>query len=170
MDKPVLYLMVGYPGAGKTTVSKIIHELTGATHLWADHERRTRYDHPTHSHQENIELYEDLNAVTEDLLATGKSVIFDTNFNFYKDRQKLREIAAKHGAQTKLIWVRTPKDLARQRATHGLGQDTRVLGDMPAEQFERISSNMQPPGADEKAIEIQGTEVSPEYIKQTIGI
>lgn len=76
MKSPVLYLMLGYPGAGKTTTAKTIHELTGAVHLWADKIRNERYPHPTHSHKENIELYDYLNELTAELLATGQSVIF----------------------------------------------------------------------------------------------
>lgn len=118
MSKPTLYLMLGYPGAGKTTVSKIIHELTGATHLWADKIRNERFAHPTHSHQENLDLYGYLNELTAELLATGQDVIFDTAFNFKKDREHLVDIARQHGAETKLIWVQTPKKVAQERATH----------------------------------------------------
>ena len=164
-DKLTLYLMLGYPGSGKTTTSKVIHELTGAVHLWADRIRRERFGTPTYSHQENLELYEHLNELTAELLAAKQSVIFDTNFNFYKDRQKLREIAAQHGAQCQLIWVTTPKSVARERATaNAHTQPTRILGDMPPEQFERMSRNLQPPRDDEQYIEVDGTKVTTEYI------
>ncbi len=162
-----LYLMLGYPGAGKTTTARVIHDLTGATHLWADHIRREMFGQPTYSHQENLKLYEHLNQEAADLLAAGNSVIFDTNFNFYKDRQRLREIARDHNATTKLIWVTTPQAIARQRATDGAHkQDTRVLGDMPKVTFERMSANLQPPRTDETYIEVDGTRVTSDYIKQ----
>ncbi|HSX36387.1 MAG TPA: ATP-binding protein [Patescibacteria group bacterium] len=161
-----LFLMVGYPGSGKTTVSKWIHELTGATHLWADHIRNERFPHPTHSHQENLELYAALNQDTEDLLAAGNSVIFDTNFNFYKDRKKLKVIAAKAGARTVVVWITTPKDIARRRATeHSADQDTRVWGNMPLERFERISSNLQEPGPEEQPIKLDGSDLSRETLE-----
>lgn len=170
MTKPVLYLMLGYPGSGKTTTSKIIHELTGAVHLWADHIRREIYGQPTYSHQENLELYSHMNDMTAELLAAGNSVVFDTNFNFYKDREHLREIARSHGAEAKLIWVTTPKDIARERATKDAHkQHTRVLGDMPHEAFERMSNNLQPPREGEDHIKVDGTKVTPDYIKQLLG-
>lgn len=171
MSKPTLYLMLGYPGAGKTTTAKAIHRLTGAVHLWADEIRKERFGKPTHSHEENLQLYSHLNEVTDELLSTGQSVIFDTNFNFYKDRQHLRDIAAKHGAETKLVWVTTPKAIAKERATMDAHrQDTRVLGDMPVEQFERISNNLQSPQADEPFIEVDGTKVSDKYIASLLGL
>jgi predicted kinase len=169
MSKPTLFLMVGYPGAGKTTVSRYIHELTGAVHLWADHERSARFTHPTHNHQENIQLYAQLNQETETLLQAGKSVVFDTNFNFYKDRKKLKVMAVAAGARTAVVWITTPKQLARERATQQAhGQDTRIWGNMPAERFERISGNLQEPTPDEQPIKLDGSNLSRETVAQAL--
>jgi predicted kinase len=168
--KLTLYLMMGYPGAGKTTTAKVIHELTGAVHLWADKIRRERYGRPTYSHSENIALYDHMNRLTDELLAAGNDVIFDTNFSFYKDRQYLRQIAAKLGTTTKLIWVQTPKELAKQRATYGEGHHTRILGDMAPEDFERMAHNLEHPKKDEPYIIVDGTKVSNEYIRQQLDL
>lgn len=171
MTQPTLYLMLGFPGAGKTTTAKIIHQLTGAVHLWADRERHKRFATPTHSHDENLKLYGTLNREVEDLLAAGQSVIFDTNFNYYKDRQHMREIAARHNAKVKLIWVTTPKELAKERATKlSDNQHTRVWGNMPEEDFERLSGNLQPPREDEQPIKIDGTKVTAEYVERQLGL
>lgn len=171
MKRPTLYLMLGYPGAGKTTAARVIHELTGAVHLWADAIRRERYKVPTHTHKENLELYASLNEMTGKLLSEGKSVIFDTNFNFYKDRQHLREIAAEHKATSILLWVVTPKDIARKRATQNAhNQSTRVLGNMPVAHFERMSGNLQPPRPDEHNITIDGTKITPDYIRTLLEV
>lgn len=168
---PTLYLMLGYPGAGKTTVAKLIHEITGATHLWADHIRRERYGRPDYSHSENIALYNHMNDLTAELLAAGNSVVFDTNFNFYKDRKHLRSIAKEHGANTRLIWVKTPREVARKRATAGADQgDTRVLGDMPAATFDRMSSHLEEPRDSEAHVVIDGTKVTPVYISEQLGL
>lgn len=164
MKKPTLYLMLGYPGAGKTTAAKTIHELTHAEHLWADLVRRDMFGTPKYTHTENIQLYEYMNNMADQLLGQGKDVIFDTNFNFYKDRQRLREIAAKHEAAVYVVWVTTPKHVSRERATDGKGHHTRVLGDMPHETFDRMSGNLEEPKADEDVIRVDGTKVSTEYI------
>lgn len=163
--------MLGYPGAGKTTVSKIIHELTGAVHLWADKFRRERYQKPTYSHAENLELYAYLNDLAAELLSNGQSVIFDTNFNFYKDRQHMRQIAKNHGADSLIIWVTTEKNLSKERATHEKHlSETRILGnDMPPETFERMAKNLQPPQTSENYVEIVGKNVSVNQVQKILG-
>jgi predicted kinase len=168
---PTLYMMLGYPGSGKTTTAKIIHELTGATHLWADKIRREMFERPTYSHPENLKLYEHLNQEAAELLAAGNSVIFDTNFNFLRDRKHMREIAAAHKADAKLIWVKTDKEIARERAIDGAHlQTTRILGNMPDETFNRMSRNLQVPNGNEPYTEIDGTKVTPEYVKNQLGL
>lgn len=165
MLKQTLYLMVGYPGSGKTTTADVISQITGAIHLWADQERRELYKNPTYSHDENIELYNKLNEHAEKLLKSGKSVVYDTNFNFYKDRQKMRVMAAKYNADTVVIWVQTAKEIAKERATKdAVLQTTRVLGNMAEHQFERIASNLEEPRSDETTVTVDGTIVTPAYV------
>jgi predicted kinase len=169
MNSPVLFLMLGYPGSGKTTASRFIHKLTGAEHLWADKIRNELYPHPTHSHHENLELYEYLNQITDGLLAGGKSVIFDTGFNFYKDREHLRHIANKHNVPVLLIWVRTDKELAKKRATHEDHSARNTYPHvMPVDRFERISGDFEEPKSDEEYVALDGTQISLEYIKNSL--
>lgn len=169
MKQPTLYLMVGYPGAGKTTVAALIASVTGATHLWADQERVKRFAKPTYSHQENLELYEGLNKVAAKLLKQGTSVVFDTNFNFRRDRDKLRQIARETGADSKLVWVQTPRVIAKTRATEDAHeQHTRLLGNIPEADFERMSDNLEEPEASEQPIVIEGIDVSERTVRTAL--
>lgn len=160
MKRPILYLFIGYPGAGKTTVAKLLVVHTGGVHLWADHERRRMFIKPTHLNEESRQLYDQLNYQADQLLKDGKTVIFDTNFNFYKDREHLRRIAESRGAETKLIWVTTDRDTARKRAVGGEDiTSTRVLGDMTDAEFNAIADKLEVPLETEKVIKIDGTKL-----------
>lgn len=171
MSKPTLYLMLGYPGAGKTTAAKIIADITGATHLWADLERRRRYGQPTYAHQENLHLYGILNEETAQLLNQRQSVVFDTGFNYFRDREHLRQVADNCGANCVLVWVTTHKEISKGRATTDSHlQETRVLGDFSEEDFERISENMEPPRSDEAYISLDGTKLTPAYVATQLNI
>lgn len=166
-----LYLFVGAPGAGKTTVAKIIHEATGAVHLWADQERQAMFDEVSHSKAESDELYAYLNRQTDKLLADGQSVIFDTNFNYHKDREHLRAIAAKHGAETLIIWLTTPLEVARDRALHEHHRDRNGYDiTMSADQFDQLVSHLEPPIENENFIKIDGTNIDTKAVKRHLGI
>jgi len=159
MKKAKLYLFIGYPGAGKTTVSKILADKTKARHIWADVERHKLFPEPTHSKQESDELYEKLNAAADHLLSQNKSVIYDTNFNYYSDRAKVKKIADKYNLETIVIWITTPKKTAYSRSV--LAHKSRNLYhiNMDKRQFELIASKLEKPQTNEKVIEIDGTKV-----------
>ena len=160
MPRTILYIFVGYPGAGKTTIAKYIASQTGAVHLWADEKRHKLFKQVSYSEAESKKLYDQLNNLCASYLKNGRSVIYDTNFNFYDDRQHLRTIAEKHGAELKLIWVTTPAELARKRAvTESTNSHTRIWGNMAKADFDRISGRLESPRPSEAAIKIDGTAI-----------
>jgi len=159
MSRPILYLFIGYPGAGKTTVATIIAEVTGATHLWADAERHKLFPKPSHSLAESNQLYKQLNKAAEYLLKQGRSVVFDTNFNFYADRQMLRQAAAQQGADTIIIWVTTPPEVAKRRSVFNHQSRNGYPMNMSEERFDAIAAKLQPPRENEKIIKISGPKL-----------
>lgn len=158
MSKPKLYIFVGFPGAGKTSMAKIIQEATGAIHLWADNERWQMFGTPTHHDDESRKLYEYLNDKTAQLLNSGKSVLFDTNFNHRFDRDHLRAVAQKNNADTVLIWLTTPADVARDRAVHSKDSRNGYTMNMTPEEFENITAKLEPPSEDENPLKFDGTK------------
>lgn len=161
--------MVGLPGAGKTTAAKVIAEATNAVHLWADDQRKQRFVSPAFDEAENNSLYEQLNSETALLLGQGKNVVFDTAFNHFKDRQKLRVVADEHRARTLVVWVQTPSEVARERATRNTkSQPTRILGDMTHGHFDKLSQKLEEPRKGEETIILDGTKITADYVKQNL--
>jgi predicted kinase len=157
--------MVGYPGAGKTTVARAITGQTGAEHIWADLERHKMFDSPNHNEAESRKLYEELNRRAEKLLAAGKSVVFDTSFNHRRDRDLLRKIAMRKGADTLVVWLATPVEVARKRAIHAEVVRNGYDFKMSAKEFDSIAGHLEPPANDEKIIKIDGIEFDPVQLK-----
>ena len=163
--KPKLFLMLGYPGAGKTTAAKLIAKHTNALHIWADEHRRSHYPEPHYSEAENTTLYNKLNTQAATALLQGKSVVYDTAFNHFADREKLRNIATAANADAVVVWVQTPRAVARERALNAdQHPETRVLGDMTDEHFGRLSDKLEEPRSSETVINLDGTQLSAEYI------
>jgi predicted kinase len=170
MPKPVLYLFIGAPGSGKTTTAQIIARATGASHLWADAERHKLFAEPTHSLEESNVLYEKLNKEAEWLLHEGKSVVFDTNFNFYADRRKLADIARRNGTETLIIWMNTPIDVARGRAVGSHENRNGYTMHMTDAQFDAIVAKLEPPRDSERTVKIDGSHVDRQQVIELLNI
>lgn len=123
---------------------------------------------PDHSRQESRRLYDHLNQVADRLLAKGRSVIFDTNFNFRKDRDHLRAIAAKHGAETIVVWVVTPRTIAKDRAVHARQLRNGYAYVLPEKAFERMADHLEPPADDENVIKIDGTDIDEQQVLELL--
>lgn len=165
-----LYMMMGYPGAGKTTTAKVISELTGAEHISSDATRLKMFPHPSFSDSEHAQLYRLLDKRTEEYLQAGKDVIYDANLNRYRHRKEKYEICVRNGIQPVLIWVQTPKELAKARATGPHRANLVPDNESPHEMFERISRVIEPPYPDEMHISIDGTKITPDYVRQQLGL
>ena len=163
-----LYLFIGYPGAGKTTVAKLLADVTGAKHLWADVTRHKMFPNPTHSREESDELYEKLNEATDYLLKNKKSVVYDTNFNYYSDREKVRKIADKYKVRTIILWLTTPKEIAYKRSVEAHESRNLYEINMTKDQFDSIVAKLEPPKDNEIVIKMDGTKLSEEEIKRNL--
>lgn len=160
--------MLGYPGAGKTTTAEIIHAQTGAIHLSSDKMRLEMFDRPTFSADEHDKLYAALDAQTEQLLSEGKSVIYDANLNRYQHRQEKYEICEKSHAEPVLIWLQTPRALAKERAMHDSRKQLIPKQETAADMFERIADIIEEPTANEQAIALDGSNVTRESVASAL--
>lgn len=169
--KQTLYLMMGLPGAGKTTAAGIIAELTGAVHLSSDQARVMLWPEPDFSEEEHQALYEYLNEQTEKLLKSGKSVVYDANLNRYEHRQEKYDLAHRLEVETVLCWVKTPREIAKTRRIEETAHHHLVKpGENAGEMFERIAHLIEEPHENEPYIEIDGTKITPEHIKTQLSL
>jgi predicted kinase len=156
--KPFLLLFYGFPGAGKTYFARQFSENVQAAHLQADRIRGELFEAPRYDKQENALVSQLMDYMTEEFLAAGVSVAYDTNAIRFGQRRALRELARRHRAQTLLVWFQMDVETA---FTRNVKRDRRRADDKYATKWDRsryddIVGHMQNPSATEDYVVVSG--------------
>ncbi len=159
--KPLLILLYGMPGSGKTFVSRQICSQLNAAHVQADRIRAELFEKPTYSNDENHIVNSLMTYMSGEFLSAGMSVVFDTNVMRLSQRRSLRNMALKLGAEPVLLWLQIDPDSAFQRATN---RDRRKHDDKYAQEidpatFRELLSGMQNPEMTERYVVLSGKHV-----------
>jgi predicted kinase len=147
LAKPVIICLYGFPGAGKSYVSRNLASVLQLAHVNAERIRAELFDSPHYDAQENAIVNHLMDYMTEEFLNSGVSVVYDTNAMRVAQRRRLRELARKHKADYMLIWLQIDQDSAFFRAQN---RDRRTSDDkysLPASQefFQSQLNGMQNP-------------------------
>jgi predicted kinase len=153
--KPVVHLICGFIGAGKTTFAKKLEEKTGAVRITKDEwsirligndpaiDGYEGWDHKICGLSRDVAFY---------LAEKGIDVIIDEGFWAKEQRDEIRRRTITIGATPVMYYIETPIEMIRERV---LGRNND-----PAESSFKISREMldhylmywQPPGEDEDYI------------------
>lgn len=147
LAKPVLISLYGFPGAGKSYVSRNLSSALEAAHVSADRIRSELFEQPRYDQQENAVITHLMNYMSDEFLSAGVSVIYDTNAMRIAQRRNLRMLANKHKAEHVLIWLQIDADSAFNRTQN---RDRRTADDRYAapqsrQSFDGALSGMQNP-------------------------
>ncbi len=124
---PVLALMHGLSGSGKSTVARMAAESIGAIRVRSDVERKRLFDLDAaarsasalgtglYGQEATRKTYDRLADVARTLLAAGLSVIVDATFIVRTDRQVFRAIAEATGARFIILDCVAPVEVLRAR-------------------------------------------------------
>jgi len=145
--KPLLILLYGYSGSGKTFFARQLAVHFQAAHLHAERIRGELFEHPRYDKEENDVVEQLMDYMTGEFLNAGLSVIYDVNAMRLSQRRSLRETARKAKAEPLLIWLQIDQESAFARLN---GRDRRRADDKfaaPGDRatFERIAGGMQNP-------------------------
>lgn len=146
-SKPVLILLYGFPGVGKTHFSRQLAEDLQSAHVHADRIRHELFEQPRYDREENSIVTQLMEYMTEEFLAAGLNVIYDTNAARFGQRRALRDMARKHGAESIIVWFQMDPDsaYARTRARDRRKSDDKYARDYSLDQFKRYIAHMQQP-------------------------
>jgi len=156
--KPLLIIMYGFPGSGKTHFARQLSEKLHAVQISSDRVRNELFEEPRYDKEENEVIAHLMHYMTEEFLSAGVSVIYDSNVARLNERRILRDIARKARAVSLLLWFQIDAETAFARIA---GRDRRRTDDKYARPFDRATyeayvRGMQNPKADEDYMVLSG--------------
>jgi len=159
-NKPLLIMLYGFPGAGKTYFARQLCDHLQAAHVHGDRIRSELFETPRYDREENEVIAHLMDYMTGEFLNAGMSVVYDTNALRLGQRRQLRDLARKSGAESILIWFQIDLESAYARASK---RDRRRADDkyspaLDRATFERMASGMQNP-QNEDYVVISGKHV-----------
>ena len=167
--KPTLHLIIGLPGSGKTTLSKILQKETDAVRISSDDYRLLLFPKPKFTQREHDNLYAMIDHNVEHLLQAGHDVVYDANLNRRVHRDEKYALAKKYNATVKLWWVQTTKELSKQRRIEESTHHVFVPKDeTPGQMHDRISNLFEEPGSDEPYVIINGKNITKKAVKDAL--
>ncbi len=126
-SRPVLVLMAGLTGTGKSTLAAALGDVLAAEVVTADEVRKRLAGISAGEHRDdpldsglyapevNVQVYGSLIAAAESALLRGRSVILDATYRRRSDRDAARFLARRLGAHFHAVECTAPEELVRER-------------------------------------------------------
>lgn len=156
--KPVLIMLYGFPGAGKTHFARNLSEHLDCAVVHSDRIRHELFEEPRYDQQENDIIKHLMGYMSEEFLNAGVNVVYDMNAIRKAQRHELRELARKKHAKTILVWFQVDPDTAfarlnkRDRRT----SDDKFAVDYTQSEFREYATHMQHPEPTEEYVVVSG--------------
>lgn len=150
LSKPVLIYFLGFPGSGKSYVSRNLTSALKIAHINSDRIRSELFQNPRYDDQENAIVAHLMNYMAEEFLGAGVSVVYDVNAVRVTQRRRLIDLAKKNKAEALMVWLQIDHESAFFRTQN---RDRRTSDDRYAqihtqETFNHQLASMQNPKAE----------------------
>jgi predicted kinase len=157
-NKPVLILLYGFPGAGKTLFAHNFTQYVNCAHVHSDRIRHALFEEPRYDKEEDQIIEHLMNFMTEEFLSAGISVIYDARMSRKSERFAARELAHAKHAKTLLIWFQIDPDTsyARLRKRDRRKTEDKYAKEYSQSEFRANTSIMQHPEPTEDYVVVSG--------------
>lgn len=167
MEIGKLYIFCGLPFSGKTTFAKKLAEKKHWVRVDID---EIKGEHGFGSisddeitHEEWVSIFNDMNNRIRTYLKEGKTVISDISNLEKSDRDDLRKIAEEVGSTTRVVYINTPVEVARQRWLRN--RETNSRFDLTENVIGEAINSLQVPTTEENVIILDYMETREDWMK-----
>ncbi len=158
LTRPVLIVMYGFPGSGKTFFSRQFASEISAANINGDLLRNEFFVEPTYDKDENDTVDHLSLFMATQFLETGVSVVYDASSSKRSERKILRDIALRAKAEFLVVWLQIDTESAFTRVNKRDRRrvDDRYNRELDRTSFEGVIAKMQNPLAVEGYVVISG--------------
>jgi predicted kinase len=112
---PVLVLLVGAPGTGKSRLARRLGARLQAQVVESDRVRKQLFAEPRYTGGEHAAVYGWCHTILKSALLVGRSVIFDATNLEERVRRRVYDIVEDCDARLGIIWVTCPPAVVQER-------------------------------------------------------
>jgi predicted kinase len=163
-------MLCGTPFSGKSTLARALASRFDLVHIEIDcvHVERGVLAHEGNhiDDQDWLAAFQTSYRRLMRLLDQGRSVVWDATSYYRAQRDRVRKVAAAHGARVALIFLDTPEAVARARIERN--RVVRSRWDIPDDDFTSLSLALEPPTADEHPIRFAPDDDLDDWMNETI--
>ena len=157
MARPVLVVVCGLPGSGKSYFSRNLFSRLPLLVLESDRLRKTLFPNPTYSKEESARLFRACHELTWDLLREGVSVLLDATNLVEGHRDPLYQIADRLDAKLILVQVTAAPEAIHQRlAARATGADPEDSSSAGWEVYQQMQATAEPIRRDHFVVDATG--------------
>lgn len=158
LSKPLIVIMVGLPGAGKSFFARQFSETFGAPVVSYDRLRFELFNDITYSKEERVIVGRIADYQIEELIKTKRTFLIDGGGNNYSERTKFQKIAKSAGYETLIVWAQTDQASAKRRSFKRSSKraDDKYNRNLNQEEYAAQTKQLTPPKPSEQYIVISG--------------
>ena len=144
---PVLLMLSGLPGTGKSYLARKLCEKIPFVVVESDFVRKTLFNPPTYSPRESAIVHRVCHILIDRLLKKGLRVIFDATNLSEVHREYVYRLAERNNAKLVIVQTVAPEEVVRQRLEkRHSARDDHDISDADWEVYSRMKQYQQPIG------------------------
>ena len=149
---PLVILLAGLPGTGKSTLARKIARRYRLEHISTDSVRKrifrdireNLFGRGSYSIRQRMVVYDTIYYVLYTLLKHGVGCVLDGTFYQERLRSKVKRISARFDAKFLLVIVTCPESLIRKRFEERAKRNRKTLSDADSSVYERFRDMFEP--------------------------